>query len=250
MQENDNWIENLGLANCDLTDDAATILGTYLHRKQIGSLQIGNNKFSYKAMASLLENLSLSAESGRLKILEIGDTIHDEDENNNKKKQVFLDSLCALVRKGRLLASLDISGIKMHDETLQSYLCFAIQLSSSKLSIKMITWNGDFTKPEHTAKFSAICLESLPRLEYLSVLPKQPEIIEEPDQLQSRRPSLSEHSFSQDDDGQEELQNASGQPAAAAVLGLFESYEVSEELAQIQRQFEERGKTLILMKDS
>jgi len=33
MQENDNWVENLGLAGCDLTDDAAAVLGTYFHRK-------------------------------------------------------------------------------------------------------------------------------------------------------------------------------------------------------------------------
>lgn len=164
-------------------------------------------------------------------MLEIGDTVFDDDEKNKKQMQAFLDSLCALVRKGRLLAALDLSGIRMRSDTFQSYLCFAIQLSSSKDSLRRVTWNGDFLKPEHTAKFCAICLESLPNLEYLSVLPKRPDIIEEqPVQVQQRRPSMTEQlSFSHDEI--EMLEQLPG----AAILGMFESYEVSEELAQIQR---------------
>ena len=123
LQENDNWVENLSLADCELTDDSAVILGGYFHRKQVGNLDIGGNKFSYKAMAKLLEDLSLCAESGRLKVLKIGTSVVDEEES--KKKQAFLDSLCALIRKARLLASLDISMIYMRSETMQSYLCFA-----------------------------------------------------------------------------------------------------------------------------
>lgn len=123
LQENENWVENLSLADCELSDDSAVIVGSYFHRKQVGNLDIGGNKFSYKAMAKLLEDLSLCAESGRLKVLKIGTSVVDEDES--KKKQAFLDSLCALIRKARLLASLDISMIYMRSETMQSYLCFA-----------------------------------------------------------------------------------------------------------------------------
>ena len=60
-------------------------------------------------MAKLMEDLMMSAESGRLKALNISDTI--EDEPDSKKKQSFLDSLCALIRKARLLAHLNLSKI-------------------------------------------------------------------------------------------------------------------------------------------
>lgn len=33
LQENENWVETLGLSDCDLSDDSATALGAYLHRK-------------------------------------------------------------------------------------------------------------------------------------------------------------------------------------------------------------------------
>mmetsp|Transcript_4016 Transcript_4016/g.5335 ORF Transcript_4016/g.5335 Transcript_4016/m.5335 type:complete len:88 (-) Transcript_4016:625-888(-) len=75
LQENDNWIENMDLAYCELTDDSALALGAYFHKKQIGSLAIGGNKLTFKALTKLLEDLSLCAESGRLKALNIRETV-------------------------------------------------------------------------------------------------------------------------------------------------------------------------------
>ena len=92
-------------------------------------------------------------------------------------KQNFLDGLCALIRKSRLLANLNISKILIRSETLQNYLFFAFQLSSSKNSLQNVVWNGDFTKPALTAKFVSICLENLTNLMSVSVTPKEPEKI-------------------------------------------------------------------------
>ena len=65
------------MSNCDMTDDCAVTFGAYFAKKQIEKLSIGGNKFSFKAMAKLLEDLTLSAESGRLLSLDISDTISD-----------------------------------------------------------------------------------------------------------------------------------------------------------------------------
>lgn len=66
LSENENWVENVGLASCEMTDDCASVLGAYFYKKQVGSLEIGGNKFTFKAMTRLMEDLTMSAESGRL----------------------------------------------------------------------------------------------------------------------------------------------------------------------------------------
>ena len=43
----------------------------------------------------------MAGESGRLKRLDINDTIVDDE--NSKQKQTFLDNLCNLIRKSRQL---------------------------------------------------------------------------------------------------------------------------------------------------
>ena len=60
-------------------------------------------------MTKLMEDLTMSAESGRLISLDITDTLIPDDVH--KKKQAFLDSLCTLIRKARLLKLLNISKI-------------------------------------------------------------------------------------------------------------------------------------------
>ena len=75
-------------------------------------------------MTKLMDELLSSAESGRLKALDISDSLY-EDKPNQKMKQNFLDGLCALIRKSRLLTNLNISKILIRSETLQNYLFFA-----------------------------------------------------------------------------------------------------------------------------
>ena len=70
-----NWIENLGLAHCELNDECTGILGTYLNKTQVGNLEIGGNRMTYKGITKLLQDLLMSGESGRLKALDISDTI-------------------------------------------------------------------------------------------------------------------------------------------------------------------------------
>ena len=109
LQENDTWVRTISLASCELTDEAVAVLGTYFHKKQVESLHIGGNRFTFKAMAKFLDELAVSAESGRLLTLNISNTLVERDEG--RKKSVFLDSLCSLIRRARLLKSLDISEI-------------------------------------------------------------------------------------------------------------------------------------------
>ena len=45
------WLENLVVAQCELNDESAGILGAYLHKKQVGSLGFGGNKLTFKGMA-------------------------------------------------------------------------------------------------------------------------------------------------------------------------------------------------------
>lgn len=88
---------------------------------------------TFKGIAKLIEDLNTSAESGRLKGLDISDTIADDPES--KKKQIFVDNLCTLIRKSRTLVNLDISKILIRTEAQQNYIFMAVQLTSSKQTL-------------------------------------------------------------------------------------------------------------------
>ena len=81
MNENDNWVESIGMAECELDDNCLALLGAYFHKKQVGCLDIAGNKFSFKAMTKLMDELLMSAESGRLKALDISDSIFEDKPN-------------------------------------------------------------------------------------------------------------------------------------------------------------------------
>ena len=167
-----NWLQELSLAKCELGDDSAAILGTYLHKQQVEAINVGGNRLTFKAMGALMQHLLYSGESGRLKSLDVSDTIADT-EDASKQKAFFINALCDLIKKSRQLQTLNISKIRVWQETQQNYLFFAVQLSAAKATLTEISWNGDFSNPSLTAKFSSICLENLPNLRSLSVLPKE-----------------------------------------------------------------------------
>ena len=87
-------------------------------------MNVGSNKLTFKGMAKLMEDLAMGAESGSLKELDISDSIVDKEDS--KQKQSFLDNLCTLIRKSRMLVQLNISKIHIRTDTLQNYLFFAI----------------------------------------------------------------------------------------------------------------------------
>lgn len=142
-----------------------------------------------------MEDLLESAMSGKLLALDISDTVLDE---HGKQKQTFVDNLCALIRKSRKLARLNISKLAIRVEAQQNYLFFAFQLSSSKTTIQSIDWNGDFTKPYVTAKFCSVCLENLASLKFLSVLPKEMQTAEMTTESGGLDPPLTEVSLDDD----------------------------------------------------
>ena len=72
------------MTGCELTDQCASTLGEYFKQKQVGYLKIGGNKLTFKGIAKLIEDLNTSAESGRLKGLDISDTIADDPESKKK----------------------------------------------------------------------------------------------------------------------------------------------------------------------
>ena len=119
-----NWLENLSLAQCELNDEAAGVLGTYLHKKQVEGLSIGGNRLTFKGLAQFMTNLLMSGESGRLKLLDISDTIVDDE--TRKQKQTFFDNLCNLIRKSRQLTKLNISKLQCQNEAQQNYIFFAV----------------------------------------------------------------------------------------------------------------------------
>ena len=121
-----------------------------------------------------MEDLNISAESGSLKGLDISEAISDDSES--KKKQLFVDNLCALIRKSRSLINLNISKILVRAEAQQNYIFMAIQLTASKQSLSTIIWNNDFRKATLVAKLCSICLDNFPNLRYLSITPKEAEM--------------------------------------------------------------------------
>ena len=96
---------------------------------------------------------------------------------------------------------------------------FALQLTAAKMSLERVVWNGDFTKPALTAKLCSTCLESLPNLKTLSVLPREPKA-----KVEEAKGSGLADSLGAD----------AARPSEVRV-DMFEVYEFTAELADLQR---------------